>query len=254
MVETYTIQATIREFLTTRISLNFWMSGPDIEESNNGQAVKVPHLQRSYAATSSVTCIVCKSGCHPIYICKGFRDASPAKRVMNAVNCLKPGHFLSHCSSNQEMSKAAAHDSAFTRSFLVLECSLNSRDKVQDFTNAILEYFDMGHAKPVPTSNLIKPARDIFYMPMHTVTKTSSTTTKLWVVFDASAKSVGNIERSTAHWTDCADVFSAEVRNKSYVVLLSEYQKDLHSFVYRADPAKPLQDYRMMKLAFSVSA
>ena len=75
------------------------------------------------------------------------------------------------------------------RKYLALEHSLNSRDKVQDFINAISEYIEMGHAEPVPTSDLIKPAQGVFYLPMHTVTKTSSTMTMLLVVFDASAKS-----------------------------------------------------------------
>ena len=47
------------------------------------------------------------------------------------------------------------------------------------------EYLDLEHAEPVPIKDLTLPH---FHMPMHAVFKDSSTTTKLRVVFDASAR------------------------------------------------------------------
>ena len=49
------------------------------------------------------------------------------------------------------------------------------------------EYLDLGHAEPVPVSDLMKEPTQSCYMPMHEVVKESSTTTKIRVVFDASA-------------------------------------------------------------------
>ena len=46
----------------------------------------------------------------------------------------------------------------------------------------------MNHAKPVPVADLEKPRDKVFYLPMHTVVKESSTTTKIRAVFDASVK------------------------------------------------------------------
>ena len=51
----------------------------------------------------------------------------------------------------------------------------------------------MGHAEPVPTDDLQKSPKDTFYLPMHAVRKEHSTTTKVRVVFDASAKSASAI-------------------------------------------------------------
>ena len=51
------------------------------------------------------------------------------------------------------------------------------------------EYTDMKHAEPVPAVDLHKQSSEVFYLPMHTIRKNNSTTTKLRVVFDASAKS-----------------------------------------------------------------
>ena len=51
------------------------------------------------------------------------------------------------------------------------------------------EYVDLNHAELVPAADLKKPPQETFYLPMHAVRKEESTTTKLRVVFDASAKS-----------------------------------------------------------------
>ena len=73
--------------------------------------------------------------------------------------------------------------------FLSVERSLKMNGRVKEFHDAVQEYVDMNHAEPVPTSVSIKPEEEIYYMPMHVVVKSSSTTMKLRIVFDASAKS-----------------------------------------------------------------
>lgn len=51
------------------------------------------------------------------------------------------------------------------------------------------EYIRLDHAEVVPVADLQKPSKYVFYLPMHVVYKEHSTTTKIRVVFDASAKS-----------------------------------------------------------------
>ena len=55
------------------------------------------------------------------------------------------------------------------------------------------EYLDLGDAEQVPHSDLERPQHQVFYLPMHAVCKDSSTTTKIRVVFDASAKSSSSV-------------------------------------------------------------
>lgn len=69
--------------------------------------------------------------------------------------------------------------------FITTERSLLARKKWQD---AVQEYLTLQHAEPVSPQDINKPHIAVYYLPMHAVYKPSSTTTKLWVVYDASAK------------------------------------------------------------------
>ncbi len=70
---------------------------------------------------------------------------------------------------------------------------LQRKGKWEDYNKALQEYADFGHAEPVPTPELDKPNSTTFYLSSHGVVKLSSTTTKLRVVFDASAKTTTGI-------------------------------------------------------------
>ena len=104
---------------------------------------------------------------------------------------------------------------------------------------------------------------------MHTVYKDSSSTSKLRVVFDSSAKSSSGVSlndqllvgptvhaplidvllrflrRVTAMSTDMSRMYCA--------ILLPESQRDLHQFVWRRNERNPLKEYRMTRLTFGVS-
>ena len=59
---------------------------------------------------------------------------------------------------------------------------------VQEVSEVIREYFEMRHAVAVPVEDLDKPSAEVYYFPMHAVRKETSSTSKLCVVFNASAK------------------------------------------------------------------
>ena len=66
--------------------------------------------------------------------------------------------------------------------------SLQCKSKYDDYTKALQEYAELGHAEPVPVGELEKPESTAYYLPSHGVVKQSSTTTKLRILFDATAK------------------------------------------------------------------
>ena len=62
------------------------------------------------------------------------------------------------------------------------------KDKWWSFQETVDEYEVLDHAEIVPKRDLEKLPSDAFYLPMHRVENMASTTTKLRIVFDASAK------------------------------------------------------------------
>ena len=65
------------------------------------------------------------------------------------------------------------------RRFLSLERSLRLKGESKEFNAVMEEYFQLGHAEQVPIIDLNKPVQQVFYLPMHSVKKESSTTTKI---------------------------------------------------------------------------
>ena len=147
--------------------------------------------------------------------------------------------------------------------FIPRESSLKCRKVVH-------EYFDQQHAQRVPSKDLEKSPDKVFYLPIHIVYKESSTTTKIRAVFAASASSSSGLSLNSTLMigpTVHPSLFDALIRFRSHriamiadvsrmyrAVLLAEPDKDLHRFVWRDDPKKPLTDYRMTCITFGVSA
>ena len=77
--------------------------------------------------------------------------------------------------------------------FLSLERTLHAKGQFNEFSTIMQEYFDLGHAEPVPPQDMHAPTSQVFYFPMHAVHKQSSTTTKIRAVFDASMKSASGV-------------------------------------------------------------
>ena len=67
--------------------------------------------------------------------------------------------------------------------------SLERKGKWVEFVEAINDYALRNHSEKVLAAEFGKPADQAYYLPMHGVVKEASTTTKLRVVFDASARS-----------------------------------------------------------------
>ena len=154
--------------------------------------------------------------------------------------------------------------------FLSLEQSLRAREQFDQFNECIQEYLTMGHAEEVPESALNSSLENTFYLPMHVVHKETSSTTKLRVVFDASAKSDTGVSLNdqllvgpTVH-SSLLDVLlrfrihrvalTTDVSRMYRAVVLPDSDRDLHRFVWRSQVHEPLKDYRMTRVAFGVSA
>ena len=156
------------------------------------------------------------------------------------------------------------------RRFKSTERSLRAKGNHHDFVEVMHEYFNLGHAEQVPLNKVDSPASEVYYLPMHAVHKDDSTTSKLRIVFDASASTTSGTSLNdhllvgpTVH-PSLIDVLlkfrrykvalTTDVSRMYRAVRLPDYQKDLHRFVWREGPKEQFRYYRMTRLTFGVSA
>lgn len=143
---------------------------------------------------------------------------------------------------------------------------LTKKGTVDQFQAAVRDYFDKGHAEEVPAEELHNPS---YYLPMHGVSKESSTTTKLRVVFDASARSSNGSSLNDLLWAGpntyplLQDILiqfrnhrigmSADISQMFREILLEPPDRDYHRFVMY-DDSGAIKDVRMLRLTFGVTS
>ena len=148
------------------------------------------------------------------------------------------------------------------------ERSILKRKIWEPFQEVVQSYLDLGHAEPVPASE--PTPQHQYYLPMHAVFKHSSSSTKLRVVFDGSATTTSGTSLNQALLVGptlqptlsnilmkfrCYPVaLNADISKMYREVKLSPQDKDLHRFIWRVSPDLPVQDYRMTRVTFGVSA
>ena len=103
--------------------------------------------------------------------------------------CSSEGRFIVPLPKRPNAPPLGELRSQAVKRFFSLERSLNAKGCLQDFDAVMQEYVDLGYAETVPTADLEKSPEVAFYLPMHAVYKSSSSTTKIRAVFDASARS-----------------------------------------------------------------
>ncbi|XP_036342704.1 uncharacterized protein LOC118751984 [Rhagoletis pomonella] len=127
------------------------------------------------------------------------------------------------------------------------------------------ELIDMNHMQ-IASETL----NQTYYMPHHPVIKESSITTKLRVVFNASAKSSSGNSLNDALFVGPQlqqDLYTILIRFRTHrfavtadiakmyrQICVSSKHADLQRIVWRSDPSLPIQDFRMVRVTYGVSA
>ena len=152
-----------------------------------------------------------------------------------------------------------------------LEKQLSKQSERKDqYVKVIEEYFELGHVEPATEAENCKSDSEVFYMPHHAVIKESSSTTKLCVVFDASAKSSSGLSLNDCLMVgpkvqeDILDIlirfrlhpvaFSGDVAKMYRQLMLAEDDRDYHRFLWRKEPEHPIREYRMRTVTFGVAS
>ena len=156
------------------------------------------------------------------------------------------------------------------RRFYQNQQSLQRKGKYDDYTKALQEYVELGHAEPVTAGELNKPESTTYYLPSHGVVKQSSTTTKLRVVFDASAKTTSGISLNNTLLPGpnlypllanvvlafCSHIIgmSADISKMFREVGLHRDDRDLHCYLQAGPRGEGVMDMRMTRVAFGVTS
>ena len=152
--------------------------------------------------------------------------------------------------------------------FYTNEKAIRRRGTWIPFQDVVIGYVQLRHAEIVPADELDNPRQN--YLPMHAVMKESSTSTKLRVVFDGSAITPGGfslnqilavgptlqptLSTTLLRFRTYPIAMNADISKMYREIKLCKADRDLHRFVWRPTPEDPLQDYRMTRVTFGVSA
>ena len=155
------------------------------------------------------------------------------------------------------------------RTLLQSEKRLTTRGMLEQYNNVLQEYIDMGHMELVSGANLHAPGMK-YYLAHHGVIKEDSTTTKLRVVFNASAstttgESLNSILRIGTRIQE--DLFSILVRARQFPIMMTadvakmyrqvwvhSEDRDFQRILWRPTLEEPIKEYRLKTVTFGVAS
>ncbi|UYV80734.1 hypothetical protein LAZ67_19001563, partial [Cordylochernes scorpioides] len=157
------------------------------------------------------------------------------------------------------------------RRFLLLEIKLCKNVKLYDqYRGFMKEYEHLNHMERVPIAEVKRELCRCYYMPHHPVIREQSTTTKMRVVFDASAKSENNVSLNQFLHKGPKiqqDVFFILLRFRTYpVAITADIEKmyrqikihpedaDYQRILWRPSPEEPVVDYRLLTVTYGTTS
>jgi len=180
----------------------------------------------------------------------------------------KEGRFVVRLPIKQSITEIGTTLPMATARFLNVEKRLQHDEHLKnEYIRFMSEYIEMGHMVEVSEDSI--QAQNHFYLPHHSVTKASSLTTKVRVVFDASTKSASGVSLNDVLMCGPVvqqDLFSILVRfRKHQFVLTSDIEKmfrqikvaredwDLQRIVWRSSPEKLLRSYQLTTVTYGTT-
>ena len=150
------------------------------------------------------------------------------------------------------------------------EKSLLRKDKYSEAQAVMSKYLELGHARLVNQADLLLPPSACYYMPVHTVYKLSSTSTKVRAVFDASAQTTTNIslndllavgptiqsslDQILLRFRTYPVALSGDISMMYREILLHPDDRSMHRYIWREQPTEPWRDYEMLRVTFGVTS
>ena len=197
-------------------------------------------------------------------------EEAACEQHFNDTTIQKPdGRFVVQLPFRSTDTKLGLSRASALKRFFSLERKLNANPELKrKYIEFIQEFIDLGHMEQVPKEELDNP--NCYYLPHHCVHKPDSTTTKLRVVFDASARTT-----SGHSLNDCLlvgpklqdDLFNILVRFRFFKIAMSadiskmyrqvelnRPDRDFHRILWRSNSMQPVQTLRMTRVTYGNAA
>lgn len=177
------------------------------------------------------------------------------------------GRFVLRLPIKPELCELGNNLKMATSRFLGVERRLQRDERLrEEYVKFMDEYLKLGHMQEVTDAS---SSKKVTYLPHHPVIKTASLTTKLRVVFDASAKSESGVSLNEVLMrgpTVQEDLFAIllRFRKHSYVItadvekMFRQIQvevedRDLQRILWRAHPSERLRTYRLNTVTYGTT-
>ncbi|GFX01806.1 DUF1758 domain-containing protein [Trichonephila clavipes] len=156
------------------------------------------------------------------------------------------------------------------RRFFSLVKRLQANPELIDrYVKCMQDYEHLGHMQLVPNSELSKPSSKCFYLPHFGVVREQSETTKLRVVFDASAKTDSNLSLNDILHTGsklqnelfnillkirCHRIaLTGDIEKMFGQILVNEHDVEFQRIFWREIPEEPLKKYRLLTITYGTA-
>lgn len=200
---------------------------------------------------------------------KSLEEEQALKHFVDTAKRDKSGRFVLQLPLKNEVDLLGETLTMATSRFLSVERRLQQDEDLRsNYVNFMDEYLQMGHMEEVNKS--VQTSERVFYLPHHPVLKLSSLTTKLRVVFDASAKSSSGLALNDVLMcgpTVQEELFAILVRFRQhqYVIIadiekmfrqvkIREEDRDLQRIVWRSKPSEQLRTYRLSTVTYGTTS
>jgi hypothetical protein len=196
-------------------------------------------------------------------------DTAAEKIYQTTTVRLESGRFMVRIPFRTPRPILGNSKSSALQRYKALEARL-SRDEnlCKQYRDFMQDYLDAGHMELVPPAELDTPLN--YYIPHHCVLRPDSSTTKLRVVFNASARTSFGISLNDLMYTGpklqpeiqivllCArlwkHVFTADVKQMYRQIMVHPDDRDYLRIFWRFSPTTPIDEYRLCTVTYGTSS
>ncbi|XP_036147491.1 uncharacterized protein LOC118647197 [Monomorium pharaonis] len=138
----------------------------------------------------------------------------------------------------------------------------------EQYVSFMAEYQLLGHMAVIPAPEIHRPG--VYYLPHHAVFKGSDMSSKIRVVFNASSRTISGYSLNDlllsgpklqselwailSRWPLFRFVFTTDIVKMFRQILVHPEDTDLQRILWRADPSREVQDFRLLTVVYGTAS